>query len=252
MSDFTIHFAGNFTPEQIQTSWTDKPFTVTPDVAALVESAWQTAMSRPGVHLFDGPMVRLDSWQLDNDHLILKLGHTSYKVFLGTNLSHPELADTLGPVALANPLGLSAALESSDGFLLLGRRNAKVAYYPNRVHPFAGSAEGGDLFAEMRRELMEELSLHDAEIADLRCIGLAEDRSIRQPELIFLVRSTLAREQIESRLDLGEHAGVMAIAATAADVSDALTREELTPIAKATLTLWSKQRGIATGRGHQD
>jgi hypothetical protein len=186
-------------------------------------------------------MVRLDSWQLKNEKLILNLGRTTYKTFLGTNLSHPELADTLGPAALANPLGLSAALESADGYLLLGRRNAKVAYYSNRVHPFAGSAEGGDLCAEIRRELAEELHLRDQEIADLRCIGLAEDQSLRQPELIFRVRSTLNKDQIQSRLDLAEHAGIVAIAATQPHVTNAIVLAELTPIAKATLTLWAKQ-----------
>ena len=42
---------------------------------------------------------------------------------------------------LANPVGVSPALLSADNFLIMGRRNASVAYYPNRIHPFAGALE---------------------------------------------------------------------------------------------------------------
>jgi hypothetical protein len=48
---------------------------------------------------------------------------------------------------------VSPALLTADGFLMMGRRNASVAYYPNRVHPFAGALDPGDadMFAAVRR-----------------------------------------------------------------------------------------------------
>ena len=46
-----------------------------------------------------------------------------------------------GPI----PSESGASLLTRDGWLLYGRRNATVAYYPNRVHPFAGTLEPGDL-----------------------------------------------------------------------------------------------------------
>src|SRR5205823_2713337 len=114
------------------------------------------------------------------------------------------LADELGKDVLANPVGLSTTLQTVDGWLLLGRRNDSVAYYPNRVHPFAGALEPHDeldIFDEMRRELREELDFGPNDILDMRCIGLVEDRELRQPELIFTTESTAGRSQIESRLD---------------------------------------------------
>ena len=98
-----------------------------PDKAReLIDRAWQTASARPGVKLFDGPMCRLESWSaLAGGALQLTLSRTSYKLFMGTNMCHPELADRFGPQVLANPVGVSPALETADGFLMLGRRNGE-------------------------------------------------------------------------------------------------------------------------------
>jgi 8-oxo-dGTP pyrophosphatase MutT (NUDIX family) len=212
-------------------------------VEELVDAAWTRALAHPGVQLFDGPMCRLESSSASTQRLHLNLSRTSYKTFLGTNLSHPELADRYGPPVLANPVGVSALLETVDGFLLLGRRNAAVAYYPERVHPFAGALEprdADDVFAAVRRELAEELSLAAQQVPELACAGLVEDRALRQPELIFLARTTLARPDIESKLDRAEHRGTFAIEATPDAVERAITDPSLTPVAVASLLLWGR------------
>jgi hypothetical protein len=200
-----------------------------------IEAAWAAAIDSKTRLLFDGPLCRVESWRVTGGRLHLSLSRTSYKWFWGTNLHRPELPES----QLANALGLSALVQSTDGFLLLGRRNATVAYHPNRVHPFAGSAEGIDLFAETRRELAEELNFTPADIAAIRCIGMAEDADIRQPELIFRVLSTRTRAEIEQRLDRAEHKGIRAVPAQKARVFSVLNRRSrLTPIARATLYLW--------------
>jgi 8-oxo-dGTP pyrophosphatase MutT (NUDIX family) len=210
-----------------------------------IDEAWSRAMARPGVRLFDGPMCRLESTSASPQCLRLNLSSTTYKTFLGTNLSHPELADRYGTAVLANPVGVSPALETADGFLLLGRRNASVAYYPGRVHPFAGALEpkdAGDVFAAVRRELREELSLAEADVIDIRCAGLVEDRTLRQPELIFLARCRLTRETVEAKLDPVEHRGTWSVPAARDAIQAALSEPELTPVAVASLVLWGRAR----------
>jgi hypothetical protein len=216
-----------------------------PGAEALIERAWAEALHRPGAHLFDGPMCRLEQWSVSPDgrRLHLLLSDTSYKFFYGTNMRHPELADTYGEGVLANPVGVSPALETADGFLLLGRRNASVAYYPERLHPFAGALEprdNYDVFAAVRRELREELSLADADVPDLRCNGLVLEHALRQTELIFRARCTLTRADIERRLDPEEHRGVHAIPATPEAVAAAARDPRLTPVAVAALLLWGR------------
>jgi 8-oxo-dGTP pyrophosphatase MutT (NUDIX family) len=133
---------------------------------------------------------------------------------------------------------------TSDGWLLMGRRNSSVAYYPDRIHPFAGALEprdAEDVLAAVHRELAEELNFTPADVAEVRCTGIAEDHSIRQPELIFRVTAVRTRDQIERALDRTEHHATWAIPATAEAVDRALADPaELTPVAVAALLLWGR------------
>jgi 8-oxo-dGTP pyrophosphatase MutT (NUDIX family) len=213
------------------------------DVETLIDAAWAAALARPGVHLFDGPMCRLESWSASPDRLALTLSHTTYKRVLGTNLTHPHLADRHGREILANPVGVSPALLTADGHLMMGRRNGSVAYYPHRIHPFAGALDPADTdpFAAVRRELHEELSLANTDISDVRCTGIAEDLSIRQPELIFLATTTRTRAQIESALDPTEHHDTWSTPATPHTVAAALADPtDFTPVATASLLLYGR------------
>jgi hypothetical protein len=235
---------GVWRPAEIHISWTDSTRPIIPEVEQLIERAWQQASRRPGIHLFDGPMCRLESIDARPGSMRLALSRTSYKPFLGTNLSNADLSERFGAHALANAVGLSTLLLSSDGFVMLGRRNESVAYYPGRVHPFSGALEPADdldVFADAGRELREELALHEHDIRQIRCIGVAMDLSIRQPEMIFLAWCTERAGQIESRLDKHEHVGTWRTCARRFSIEAALqSGERFTPVAVASLHLWGR------------
>lgn len=235
-----FHLIGQWRPGQVACRWVDSTYAPTGEVCAAVEDAWAVASARPGVHLFDGPMCRLEGHRVGDHRLELALSRTSYKQFMGTNMANLPL----GKSALANPIGMSCAVVSSDDMLLMGRRNDRVAYYPGRIHPFAGALEPGeptDVFEEIRRELREELSLAGADVAELLCLGMAEDGLLRQPELIFLGRVGLPRARIESNLNQQEHRSVWAVAPEADAVEAALEDvSAMTPIGVATLLLWGR------------
>ena len=239
---YDVLAAGDWSPQHVRVSWSPhNSRRILPEVERAIEEAWTAAEQRLGDKLFDGPLCRLEKWSASSDRLELTLSRTSYRPFLGTNLFNAYLGDTYGRDVLADPVGVSTSLETADGYLLLGRRNDAVAYHPNRVHPFAGSLvprEPMDVFDEIRRELHEELRLTPPDIAQIRCVGLAEDRSLRQPELIFIARATRALVDLESQLDHAEHSAVFAVRAERADVERAMTDELLTPIAVASLALW--------------
>ena len=238
-----FHAIGQWSPRQVEVQCVPSTCESNPEIDQAVERAWQETNARPGVSLFDGPMCRLESWQATPQRLALNLSDTSYKRFLGTNLTHAQLADRFGPQILANPVGVSPALLTADNFLMMGRRNASVAYYPNRIHPFAGALDPDDAdpFAAVRRELREELSLNDQAVHEIHLTGIAEDLSIRQPELIFLARSNRARSEIESALDRSEHHATWHALAAAKAIEDALrSNEAFTPVAIASLLLFAR------------
>jgi hypothetical protein len=266
---FDILLEGCWRPGQVRCF--PAPGTFAPDepTRRLIDAAWHQAAARPGVYLFDGPMCRLERYEPAGECLNLHLSETTYRAFVGTNFAHPEL-----PVR-ADPVGLSVALESADGYLLMGRRNERVSYYPLKVHPFAGCMEPSnfgnagilpamkagwkpalqaeseglgapyrpDVFAEALRELREELALEPADVPAMTLLGMVADRAIRQPELVFHARTRLTMNEVEARLDLREHNGLKAIAP--GDLAMELGHaEDWTPVGVATATLWGRRNEI--------
>jgi hypothetical protein len=238
---FDLRAAGDWLPHQVSVTWVQDSRKIVSEVERAIDEAWNAAAARLGEKLFDGPMCRLEKWSASPERLDLALSRSSYRPFLGTNLHNARLADVYGVDVLANPVGLSTALQTRDDCLLLGRRNDSVAYYPNRVHPFAGALEPHeplDVFAEIRRELREELRLGVADIQGIRCVGLVEDRSLRQPELIFIASTARTKAELEQQLDRTEHIAVYAIKADRSAVEQAMRDPLLTPVAVASLALW--------------
>jgi hypothetical protein len=87
------------------------------------------------------------------------------------------------------------------------------------------------------------LSFDREDVAELYCAGIAEDRSLRQPEVIFHCRSTRTRGEIIARLDRTEHHDVWSSPAEAHAISRAFQdADAFTPVAIATLLLFGLKR----------
>ena len=236
---------GLWSEDQLQASLVSSTRRIVAEVEASIDRDWILAQSVPGVRLFDGPVCRLESFSADADSLSLVLSETSYRINVGTNFRNPHFADTFGRDVMANPVGVSTGVISIDGFLILGRRNGSVAYYPHTLHPFAGSLEvrpAINVFDDARRELREELGFAGNDLVSINCAGIAEDLALRHPELLFIAHSTQTRHAIQSRVDPEEHGSSDAFAV--ASLEAALLRDDLTPIAKAVV-----QRAIDLGTG---
>jgi hypothetical protein len=211
--------------------WAPSTRRTSPEVEAIIDLAWRNTQARPGVKLFDGGVCRFESCVPAGSGLVLSVSQTSYRIVVGTNFCNPQLASTHGPEFLANPLGVSAALRSRDGRLVLGRRNHSVAYYPDMLHPFAGSVEVRpriNLFDDVRRELDEEIGLGPQDISSIRFVGIAQDLTLLHPEAIFVVDSTCDAREILARVRNDEHSHARVI-----DAGGDL--REITPIGLAAI-----------------
>ncbi len=221
-----------------------------------IDKAWADQCrraQRDGVHLYNGRLCRLVECVEKDARLCLTLGEVSFREFVGTNLLNPRLRHLHGQDVLADPLGVSAAVATADGRLLLGRRSKSVFFHADRIHPIGGMVEMGEggadaalpsPFRTMRGELYQELGIQGDDVSDpLWCIGLVRDKAIWQPELIFDVRLKLNLRELriahEAASDAGEHTELVFLSDdSGAVVSFLQDRDpELTPVAKATLLL---------------
>lgn len=246
----SFHAVGEWDESHVVLERAESSRAVDAEIETAIDLIWsnaqaQRAAERKQMRLFDGPMCRLESFDASDNRLTLRLSRTSYKVFLATHLSGEQSAQ-FNSTQLANALGVSAALVTADDRLLLGRRNDAVAYYPNRVHPFAGTLEPRDdqnAFDAIRRELHEELSLEPAALSDLRCLGIIEDRRIRHPELIFAVRCVQLSASLSRAVRVEEHGSSWDVAVDPNALLHALSSEvAFTPVARGTIALLGRHR----------
>ena len=241
---YRVLAAGCWPVSRLTSQRVPSTFSPPPEVVAMVEVAWSAAQAKAGSALFDGPVVRLESWTAGAVGFALTCSTTSYKWFFGTNGRNAAFVRPWGPTALANAIGTSAALLSTDGWLVFGRRAASLALYAGYAHPLGGMLEVHELTdptVGILRELAEEVGCTAADVEDVVLLGLGEDQALAQPELVWRVRSRLTRAVLESRLNHEEHAGTWCVEATPEGLLAALAANDVTAITRITLLLYGRQ-----------
>jgi len=216
---FVVGAVGSFGPGKLRIVWQDRARPTTDELEELITAAWDAKVEqtqRTGGILFDGALARYLHHEVCDGCLELLVGPTSYRDFVGTNLANRHQVGRFGWQRFSNPVGTTATIITRDGWLLYGRRSARVAYHAGYLHTFGGSLEQCDVaaetcgasgrgtidaFASIRRELQEEIHLADDEIDELVCLGLIRDCEILQPELIFDATVRLRWEALLERLD---------------------------------------------------
>lgn len=219
-----VHAQGPFCDDQVRLTWHDDSPSVSEKVRALVAGIWSEEVKRAhreGRNLFNGRLVRYLGHRVSDGCLQIDVGPTDYAHFLATNVLNAHRAEEIGWEQFSCPMGTSTTLLTADGWLMVGRRNDRVAIHRGAVHTFSGGLEAGhrlddgtfDVFANMRRELQEELNITKSNIVEMVCLGLICDRKVRQPELIFDTQVDLSSDEIMCRLDPGsrdeEHAEIV-------------------------------------------
>ncbi len=247
---FILDFFSEFTPIKVRVVWHESDGAADGEVEQL-KAAWPRHVedaTREGRVLFNGSMVRWLGHRIEGSELIIEAGPTDYATFYCTNYLNHALGDRIGWERFANPIGISANVITSDGWLLYGRRNQKVACHAGYVHSFGGTVSPDDrncngkldVFSAMGRELREELALAGDELAELVCLGMIRDPEIRQPELVFDAVVRCNRKELEARIqpDDAEHDAIVACADDSAAYLDFVRQAKpIVPIAVGSLCL---------------
>jgi hypothetical protein len=181
---FTVQVFGPYEPEQVQTEPSDSIRPTSPSIERIIDQSWNalTALgSADGRMVFNGQLGRLVRTSATPQSLAFEVASTTFREFVGTNVdSAAAILASHDRSWLANPLGTSAVLISSDGFLIFGRRSERVAFHAGCVHPFGGIVEKADQSADGRfdvlrsifRELKEEAGIGRDEVSSCVLTGL--------------------------------------------------------------------------------
>lgn len=211
---FVIDVCGRFVPDHLIIDYDSALRPTTQALDALIAEQWerQLALARTdGRVLFNGDLLRYVAHDLHTDsqtvYFRLTVGATCYRDFVGTNLFNRQHLNTFGWRCFANPVGTTATLITTDGYICYGRRSKAVAYHGGYVHTFGGTLEKNDRnsqgtvdpFASVLRELREELAVETADLMDFICVGLLRDKEIYQPELLFEGRLKLTFAEVLER-----------------------------------------------------
>jgi len=268
---FFLDVMDQYARDQVSVVWSDLPRVSNDSVEEMIETSWSEHTGKAalnGVKIFNGKLCRLVSYQCRDDKLDLTLGPVSFKEFIGTNATHAYIRHLHGTEAMANPLGVSAAVCTSDGLIVLGVRSGNMIQYAGRIHPIGGtvkppdegSDECPDPFDAIIGELHEETAVPPASVLDITCLGLVRDRNTVQPELIFdcyVDTDVLALfASAANAIDVAEHSSLVPVRNHPGAVVSFMEKHfsQLTPVALATLLLHGlKHWGsgwFATARGY--
>lgn len=247
-----------------------------------IAASWESRLqAQPW--LFDAPKFRLHSVILaptgsQGPQLLLRLGLTSYRDFLGTNwtssaarLQQQGATDWGDKQAyLADPLGVGAALATADNFLVFLRRSGQVAEAPGLVdvpggHPEPQALCPGDhplhkdlpgelvvheLFSSVLQEICDEVNLPLPTLSQPRLLGIARNEtSAGRASAEFYVQCSLTSEQVRKHYMSGgpeahESSGIIFVETQrVCRLQETKLWAELCPSAKGAIFLYNVVQG---------
>ncbi len=238
MSDFAILERGTFEPEHLHISY-DPGLTMPVDPVLLqyMEEQWQEKLRlarQRSVPLYDAPLFRFVHAEVSIDRILqLQLGDTGYKEYVITR--EPGFAHTHTRQELSNALAVCSVVETSDGYILLDKRDG-VDVYEGWYHVIGGFCERGidagqsnslDPFAAMRREIREETGILAEDISLQLCLGLVYDLLTPHTELCFVTQLYIPLATVMTRTPLdGEIKRLHTLSVTAEGLRTFLSEHE--------------------------
>lgn len=220
MLEFEILARGLFRPDQLDITY-DRSLRMplNPAVGEWMDTLWQQKLviaRAKGTPLFDARLFRLVGAEARLDGVLhLVLGDGSYKEYVTTR--EPEFAVARARHELGNVLAVCSVVETSDGFILLDKRQG-VDGYVGRYHVIGGFFERDldldvdsdtnpvatvarpDPFGAIRREIREETGIQTADIREQYCLGVVYDLTLPHGEMCFLTRLHIPLAEVHTRV----------------------------------------------------
>ncbi len=210
MIEFEIVARGLYQPAQLVIDYDPtSQMPVTPEIQAWMDTLWQqklTQAQQRNTPLFETQLFRFVAASSQADGTLhITMGATSYKQYVTTRV--PDFAQGRARSELGNPLAVCSVVETSDGSILLDKRQG-VDVYVGRYHVIGGFFERHldqvgslpDPFGAVRREIREETGIQSDDIRDQYCLGVVYDLQMPHGEMCFLTRLHIPLDEVLRRV----------------------------------------------------
>ncbi|MHB8600848.1 MAG: NUDIX hydrolase [Ktedonobacteraceae bacterium] len=218
MLEFDILARGLYRRDRLDITYNSSlHISITPSIQQWMDTLWQQKLAiahEKGTRLFDSQLFRLEQATSSSDGtLYLVMGNTSYKEYVTTR--EPDFARGGDRSELSNALGVCSVVETSDGYILLDKREGVDAYV-GRYHVIGGFFERDldstsisnttatvvqpDPFAAITREIREETGIQSTDIREQYCLGAVYDLTLPHCELCFLTRLNISLKEVHTRV----------------------------------------------------
>ncbi len=202
---FRIHLTGNWPRSRVQINYQQTEYIFSDKFARLALAFWESELTKGNQYLFNGALCRLENFSQINGTLQLSLSRTCYRDLLFSNAHTGELLTEFGESGPVRALGISAVIETADGFLPLIRRSERVGEFPGgldvvggHVHPDDHLRDGvPDVFFAIADEVHAELGIPHHLLDAFICCGLAENWLHCKPELAFFLALPLTMKEVQ-------------------------------------------------------
>jgi hypothetical protein len=209
--EFEILAHGFYRPDQLEITYNPSlRMPITPTIQAWMDTLWdkKSAIAREQhIPLLDAPLFRLVEVEAKaNGILHLVLGDTGYKEYVTTRVL--EFAQGRNREELGNALSVCSVVETSDGYILLDKRQG-VDVYVGRYHVIGGFFERDrdssiskqpDPFGAIRREIREETGILQSDIHEEYCLGVVYDTATPHAEMCFLTCLSIPLAEVHNRI----------------------------------------------------
>jgi NUDIX domain-containing protein len=211
MFEFEILARGLYRPDQLHIMYDPSlRMPTSPAIQAWMDTLWEqklAAARKQNIPLFDAPLFRFVEVEAQDDGTLhLVLGDTGYKEYVTTRV--PEIAQGRRRDELGNALSVCSAVETSDGYILLDKRQG-VDVYVGRYHVIGGFFERDldstvtkqpDPFGAIRREIREETGILQSDIHEQYCLGVVYDTATPHAEMCFLTCLSIPLSEVHDRI----------------------------------------------------
>jgi 8-oxo-dGTP pyrophosphatase MutT (NUDIX family) len=211
MLEFEILARGLYPPDQLDITYDlSLRMPTNPAIQAWMDTLWEQKLAlarEQGIPLFDAPLFRLvEAGSTPGGTLRLVLGDTGYKEYVTTRV--PEFARGRKRAELGNALSVCSVVETSDGYILLDKRQG-VDVYVGRYHVIGGfferdrdstGSQQPDPFGAICREIREETGIQLSDIREQYCLGVVYDVVTPHAEMCFLTQLNIPLVEVYQRV----------------------------------------------------